>query len=127
MGIVDKRKAKQAIDHLSEDEKATAKVINCYEALKLTMFEAKFVLDRHESCKKIIYSKLEALDVPTETFNPHGLIHHMKVEQLKTAEYGNSFNYIEEEILSKSRSSSDAVEEMTKEQSKLKSESIQKN
>merc|ERR1711976_888908 len=119
--IADKKKARQAIEHLADDETRTAKVVQCYENLKLTMFEAKFVLDRHETCKQIIHSKLEALDVPTETFNPHGLIHHMKVEQLKTAEFGNSFNFVEDEILSKSRSSSDAVEEMTKENTKERS------
>jgi len=121
--IADKRKAKKAIEALAEDEENTSKVINCYEALKLTMFEAKFVLDRHESCRKIIYSKLTALDVPTETFNPHGLIHHMKVEQLNTAEYGDSFNYVENEVLNRSRSSSDVVDEVNKKEKSIKSAS----
>lgn len=119
--IADKRKAKKAIEALAEDEENTSKVVNCYEALKLTMFEAKFVLDRHASCRKIIHSKLTALDVPTETFNPHGLIHHMKVEQLNTAEYGNSFNYVENEILNRPRSSSDAVEEIKNAEKTIKS------
>ena len=83
--LADKKRVKQAQEHMNKDNNATVRIVKAYENLKLCLFEANFILERCQESRDIIQQKLRDLEITNSTFMPQGLIHTMKVEQINTA------------------------------------------